>query len=280
MNKCSPKEVSDFWWLPDSACSKLLAVGLGHHRPIKDEENPGSLVWYLPLEVHKEPSDNPSVSSLDYIDKWRETCNNANVYRTLKIFNVNSGEAVFVGPFLIDIDNSSNKKPYKEDIGDALDIARSVIRILVDSRNMDKGNLRVFFSGRKGFNIEVRPESLLIKGSIIKQIELCAKKLDEIIKTLRNSSQISNGYTNCVSTKGTIIDRIYGDQFGYKLKHPYIRLHNSINRWIRNDDKIIDRMKFELSVHELGCLSADEICRKSEKLASDFLQYGELNHTK
>ncbi len=265
MVKGKVREDSNFWWLPDSASGNLLAVGLGHHRPIKDEDNPMSLVWHRPLEVSKEPSDNPSVSSLDYVDKWRGACNNANVYRTLKVFDVKTREAAFLGPFLIDIDNS------EEDIGDALGIARCAVGILVDSHKVDKGNLRVFFSGRKGFNIEVRPESLSIRDSVTEQIKSCGKKLDKVIKALRSSGQIHNGVLNIVSTKGTCIDPIYGNRFGYYLKHPYIRLHNSINSWIRNDCKIIDRMKFELSIDELGCLSADEICRKSEILALDFL---------
>ncbi len=74
--------------------------------------------------------------------------------------------------------------------------------------------------------------------------------------------------TNWVSDAGTVVDQIYGDRYHYTLKHPYIRLHDSLNRWISRDGNTKTRMKIELTVEELDELPATEIASRSEKLAT------------
>jgi hypothetical protein len=74
---------------------------------------------------------------------------------------------------------------------------------------------------------------------------------------------------NQVSDAGTVVDQIYGDRYsGYRLKHPYIRLYGSINTWISSDGKAKSRMKIQLTVTELNRLSANEISKRAEKLAT------------
>jgi len=118
--------------------------------------------------------------------------------------------------------------------------------------------MRIFFSGRKGFNIEICPRALGIRVSVNNQVELSAKKLEEIIGTL---------ITNKASKSKTVIDRIYGNRFGYRLKHPYIRLHDSVNKWICSDGKAIARRRIEITSEELQTKNAVEIALESERLA-------------
>ena len=74
--------------------------------------------------------------------------------------------------------------------------------------------------------------------------------------------------TNQVSDTGTVVDQIYGDRLGYRLKHSYIRLHSSLNMWISSDGETKTRMKIELTFDELNKVSATEISRRAEKLAT------------
>ena len=113
----------------------------------------------------------------------------------------------------------------------------------------------LLFSGRRS-----------IRGSTIDQLRQSAEVLYRITEALKggNSWQCRNQ----VSDIGTVVDQIYGDRFGYKLKHRYIRLHNSLNMWISSDRKTKTRMKIELTFDELNKISAAEIVRRSEKLAT------------
>ena len=165
-----------------------------------------------------------------------------------------------LGPFLVDIDNDDN-------IDDAQTVTKQVITYLTKQQELLLDNLRIFFSGHKGFNVEVRPETLEIKGSISDQIKISRKKLGEIISALRNENKIQILEMNIVSKQRTCIDMTYGYRFGYKLKYPYIRLHNSINKWIRSDGSEIARMKIELTAEQLWSMSTPEISSKAEELA-------------
>lgn len=56
------------------------------------------------------------------------------------------------------------------------------------------------------------------------------------------------------------MDQIYRNgYFGYRLKHAYVRLHDSLDKWILSDGKVKTRMKTELTVNELNKLPAREI---------------------
>lgn len=239
---------SDYWWLSSSQRSKYQQTEFGHHRPIRDDEDPSSIKW-----------DN-NVCSISELEHWRDRFHNTNVYRTLKITSISSGVDEIIGPFLIDIDNGDEK------LEDTLTVARKTFLILHDVFKVETDSLRVFFTGHKGFNFEICPQALDIKGAIDDQVRKSAQVLYQITEKLRGrkSWQIRNQ----VSDIGTVVDQIYGNRLGYKLKHPYIRLHNSLNIWISSDDKTKSRMKIELTVEELNKLSATEIVSRSEKLVN------------
>ncbi len=261
----------DFWWLPKNVAIESLSVGVGHHRPLTDEDEPCSAKWFHSLDKDKEIlSEAEEHYPLDFLSKWRDICKNTNVYRTLKLFDSNTGKTVLLGPFLIDIDNSILDDGYRENLDDSQVIARMVISYLVEVVGLSSSDLRIFFSGRKGFNIEVYPQALGINGSIDDQIKLSSEKQDEIIAFLRQNNNIQDSpyvSKNKVSIQDTVIDRIYGDRFGYRLKHPYIRAHNSINAWIQNDRNRVARRKIELTTEELLSMSATEITSRAEELA-------------
>jgi hypothetical protein len=253
--------MSDFWWLPKNLTRKDLLVGVGHHKEVADNEDVPPLdSWWRSLDRNGDPSNDIQYYPITSLNKWKSACNNTNVYRTLTIFNGDTKGAILLGPFLIDIDNfrwDSDKGGYKEDLDAAQDVTRKAITFLSQNWEISSRDMRIFFSGRKGFNIEICPRALGISGSIDNQVEISAKKLEEIIGTI---------ITNKASKSNTVIDRIYGNRFGYRLKHPYIRLHDSVNKWICGDGKIITRRKIEITSKELRTKTAAEITLESERL--------------
>lgn len=273
-------QMSDLWWLPKNVATDKLLIGVGHHEVVADDEEVPPLDrWYRSFGHKGNLSNCIKYYPIQLVNDWRKACNNTNVYRTLKVFDKNTGEASLLGPFLIDIDNSD------ENLDDAQAIANQVTTYLLDEQKIPKDDMRIFFSGRKGFNVEIRPETLGIRGSVPDQIKLSSSKLDEIIAVLRNKNNIQDSYRDIVdgqgvvigranttprslvSNHGTSIDQIYGDRFGYELKHPYIRLHNSTNKWIRDSGSEIARMKIELTVEQLCSMSAVGISSNAEELA-------------
>ena len=258
---------SDFWWLPRNIGIEDLSVSLGHHTALTDKDDPCSMQWFHSLDENMQISPEAKYYDLDVLSKWRSVCKNTNVYRTIKVFDKKTGEPLFLGPFLIDIDNSVENNGFREDLDDAQAVTKQVVTYLIQQLELFSDDLRIFFSGRKGFNVEIRPQALGINGSLLDQVRLSSKKLDDIISALRNSNNIQGSSRNVVGRQGTIIDRIYGDRFGYKLKHPCVRLHDSINKWIRGDGKAVARRKIEITLEQLRNMSAAEISLKSERLA-------------
>lgn len=253
-------ELSDFWWLPEHVTSTELLVGVGHHHPLTDDENPCSVEWFHSVGDGHELSRARRQYRLNFLKEWRSLCNNTNVYRTLELFTSDTGQSEILGPFLVDIDNSNWKDGYEENLRDALLVARRVVDFLSRHCKLRDRDLRVFFSGRKGFNIEVRPQALGIDGPVAQQKRLSAEKLQEIVNHFGTGS-------NTVSCKDTTIDQIYGNRFSnYKLKHPYIRLHGSWNKWVGENNIWKARSKIELTPEELATLTVDEICARAERL--------------
>ena len=261
--KRGPGLISDFWWLPKNVYIENLLIGVGHHKEIANNEDvPPLESWYRSFDQEGKLSNDTRHYPISSINKWRSACKNTNVYRTLKVFDQSTREAVLLGPFLVDIDNSG------ENLDDAQAVTKQLAVYMIKQLKLFSDNLHIFFSGHKGFNMEVCPEALEIGGSVPDQIRLSSSKLDEIITFLRSENNIQDSTKNVVSSQGTVIDRIYGDRFnGYKLKHPYIRLHDSINKWIRDGGNKIARRKMERTLEQLWDMSAALISVESEKLA-------------
>jgi len=167
---------------------------------------------------------------------------------------------------LVDIDNQDWTNGYSENLGDALTIAKQTVAFLTaDWHLAANSDLRAFFSGRKGFNVEIRPASLGIRGPVWQQLELSSQKLDEIIAHLRKQNGVTTGESNVVSQHLTQVDSIYGNRrFGCRLKHPYTRLHDSVNKWISKDGSEIARMRLEVSADQLMTETAPSIVFRAD----------------
>lgn len=240
---------TDFWWLSSSHRTEHLYVNVGHHRPISDNEDPRS--------IRRDTNTCP----INQLNAWRERFQNTNVYRGLQITTDPPDSDGLMGPFIVDIDNGN------EDIEDALAVTKKTLALLQDSFDISIENVRLFFTGHKGFNLEVHPRAFSLFGSINEQIRKSADILYQIIKSLRIGDSWQT--VNQVSDRGTVIDQIYGSRYsGYRLKHPDLRLHSSINKWIMADGKAMTRMKIEIILADLNQLDAREIVDRSEKLAS------------
>ena len=270
-------ETSDLWWLSETQASEAWSVGLGHHAPPTDddqpsitnlnEEEPTIPGWFHSLDEKRNKSPLFKRYPPSSLAEWRSACHETNVYRTLKLFSERPDQEPILGPFLVDIDNQDLINGYSENLGDALIIATETVAFLTaDWHLAANSDLRVFFSGRKGFNVEIRPSSLGIHGAVWQQLELSSQKLDEIIAHLRNQNGVAATDSNVVSQHLTQIEGIYGNRrFGYRLKHPYTRLHDSVNKWISKDGSEIARVRLELTVDELVTETISSIVFRAER---------------
>ena len=253
---------SDLWWLDprDDAQDQFLCVG--HHLPISDDDDPRATQWFHGVEGGRF-SENTVRYPASFLQTWKDQCGNSNVYRSLRVFSSLDNVREELGPFLIDIDNSDwddRTDAYKEDLRDALDVARRAARVLIRQWTVKSDDLRVFFTGRKGFNLEVRPSALEIKGSYNQQLQKSMELLNRISDQLRAEGTFDG---RAVSRQGTVIDMIYGSlPRRVKLRHPYIRLHGSFNRWI-SGGREISRRKVEIKLDDLFSQEIEMIIGKS-----------------
>jgi hypothetical protein len=237
---------SDFWWLTPDDTAEYKHVELMHQEPYSDEPGSNRQPLTVPTFHSLDASGNlsPVVKrhSIKFIDEWRSKCSNTNVFRSLKLFSAAHHGDELLGPFLIDIDRQQGRpnKGYVMNLDEALeDTRRLVQRCLCKLREDD---YRIFFSGHKGFNIEVRPQALGIVSS------------DE------QQQQFTNMRAH--------INRAFRSDFVDPIKR-HMRLHDSINCWIANNGKKVSRMRFELSLSNLNSLSVGDICERAEKLVSN-----------
>lgn len=271
------RAIPDFWWLSESQAKQGWLIGVGHHAPLTDDDEPSLtrpnehapaiLGWFHSLDDGGKLSHDFKRYPPSSLAEWRSACHETNVYRTLKLFSERPDQEPILGPFLVDIDNQDWTNGYSENLGDALSIAKQTVAFLTTDWHLAaNSDLRVFFSGRKGFNVEIRPSSLGIHGAVWQQVELSSQKLDEIIAHLRNQNGVTATDSNVVSQHLTQVDRIYGNRrFGYRLKHPYTRLHDSVNKWISKDGSETARLRLELSVDELVTETISSIVFRAER---------------
>lgn len=214
-----------------------------------DDDDPSQIRCFHSLE-NEHLSQVKKCYPLSFIHRWRKACSKTNVHRTLKLLD-NKDKAKMVGPFLIDIDNE------QEDLDDALSVARRTVKLLKEKPfGIQGSDLRIFFSGHKGFNIEVRPSSLQINisESVDNQIKFSATTRKEIIEALQSSGSVRCCTPNAVSDQGTVID----------TWHPFIRLHDSINAWIVKSGYKMARRRIRLGLADLFDVSAEQICQKAQ----------------
>lgn len=235
--------LSDFWWLDNNQLDRFSFLEFGYHEPVDNSQT---------------PSIQPQKCQIADIDRYRSKYQNINVHRSLKLADNPSNGEVIIGPFLIDIDNDDSLEAAQE-------ITKQTIQYLTKQNYLSPmKDFRIFFTGHKGFNIEIRPMVLNISGQIPDQIRLSNNIQVNIINHLRNIHYVQCETINAVDDFGTIIDSTYGSRYFPELKHPYTRLHNSINSWVGDNGKITSRKKIELSYQDLLNKSIEDIIAVSE----------------
>lgn len=159
----------------------------------------------------------------------------------MEVYSSPDGDKPIWGPFLVDVDNEG------ENLTDALNVARAVVAYFTESRRLSEDSLRIFFTGRKGFNIEVRPTAIHPRDTPRVQSERERLRLIGFLR--RDLPTDSSTYSNQVSEAGTIIDKF----------HRYVRLADSLNCWLVPDGSEKAMRKLPLTVDELLEWSIEEI---------------------
>lgn len=226
-------KLSDFWWLDEDQLGRFTYLKFGHNEPVDDSTSP-----YI----------KPQKCRISTIDELRSEFQNINIHRSLELSDSPSNGEKLVGPFLIDIDNENNN----------LESARNIIKQTLEylTTQLYKSpvvDFRLFFTGHKGFNIEIKPSLLEINNYSNQYESLYRKKRRDIIDYLHKKNDIPENHHNFVDNNDTIID----------VKHCFVRLHNSINSWVGDDGKIISRKKIELSYQEIFEMSIEDIITTS-----------------
>jgi len=164
---------------------------------------------------------------------------NVNVFRSYALYSSNINDEEMVGPLLLDIDRTVEKDGgYLPDFERALRDTRLLLREYCSK--LERTNYRVFFTGHKGFHIEIHPKAIEISPH---------RDRRQHFENIRKD-----------------INKQYGNAF-VDVFHDHIRLHNSVNSWIDYSGERVDSMNFEVSTDELFNLSAEHIFLKARKLA-------------
>lgn len=90
---------------------------------------------------------------------WCESHDWVNVHRSLKLYSGRSQDSpVLSGPFLFDFDNSG------ENLLAACSTTQEALGFILSEYSLDPiRDRRTFFSGRKGFHIELRPAAIKLE---------------------------------------------------------------------------------------------------------------------
>ena len=241
---------SEFWWLTPKQALKYKYIYVCYQDPYSDEPNSERAPYLVPRFFSTDERGNLSKLKkyypLEYINDWRTKCGNINVFRSFGLSSSEQGVDKLFGPVTIDIDRQEGgfTEGYVQDLDQALEDTRRLANEYLYQFN--EKDFRIFFTGHKGFNVEIRPSAL---------------DLVTVDCTMEQFKRLRDNINDIFNDKETT-------KFADKV-HCEIRLHNSINRWRDESGKMINRMKFELSIQELKNLNIDEICRKSEMLASN-----------
>ncbi|MHB8375677.1 MAG: hypothetical protein ACYDEB_01785 [Dehalococcoidia bacterium] len=227
--------MNDFWWLPARLLCDDLQIRVGHCDPPAPDEA-AHIRWHS-LTPAGNLAESDALFPLTFIHEWRNACKNENVFRSLKLTAPHL-EHPIIGPFVVDIDGGETSQG-APDIADAAKVTKATVQTLRD-KGVGEPDMRVLFTGHKGFCIEVRPESLELTCSLTGG-GAWREKLQELIDEVRNVTGFRGTIRNHVTAAGTMIDHIF-DGNG-RLKHPYLRLSESLNVWLSREGRTDKRVK-------------------------------------
>ena len=204
-----------------------------HDLYVKIIRNPGGIAF--PDKLFSETIQNPIYQTVCIRDlEWYiNEHHDDNIWRSWQLFSDElCSNSVGYVPLIIDIDNSD------KNLVDAYKLTLKCLDLILMKKiqNISKDNLRVVFSGMKGFHIEARPEHIINCQDFRKDI------IHELIKD------------------GVPIKRTENEfQFGVidPLKD-FVRLTGSFNSWKENE--IVKKRKvIQFSLEEFRNLSIEKI---------------------
>jgi len=252
MAKDAANDPADFWWLVPDEAKKFRFVYTKHQHPYSDQQNtdrdPPSVerdYSFYSVDSSGNLSKNEKRYPVEFLNKWKKRCGNTNVFRSLALFAADENADKLLGPLVLDIDREDymEGEGMVQDLGKALQDTRKLVRCLQQSYRVKESDLCVLFTGHKGFNVEVRLGAVGI-GSVNPQWDQFKFKRKEINQALGGSDD------------HPFVDRL----------HSFVRLHNSVNKWVACDGQEVARMKIQLTLDELFSLEATAIRNLSEDL--------------
>lgn len=232
---------TDFWWLSPDEVTQHRYVELFHQEPYSDEPN-----------TDKSPRSRPMLQSdrrylLESISQWKTKFSNINVFRSFALYTSDPNGKTIIGPFLLDVDrNRENEPGYVPDHPKALEDTRLLVEKYCFNLKDDE-DCRVFFTGHKGFHIEIHPRAIGIPPNV--------DRWQHFGNTIKE------------------INKRFGVAFVDK-PHDHVRLHNSVNHWIDHAGEETYSMNFQVSFNDLFSLSAEDILTKAKNLAAAELAGG------
>ncbi len=195
--------------MPDEVVSSALQAELAHNDP-PSEEKLGKYHYSREAQTGEPLA---RFSPLTEMGQWWDRWGGINIHRSVALVVGRNGDLVR-GPLVLDIDGPP-ELAYPERIEDALKATVRVWDWVV--KETREGSARLYFSGSKGFNIEIDPSYVHPTkwGSFRRQIlrSLRVKAIDGI-----DSSGNTIGY------RGSVLDPL--------TRQTLKRVSNSINCWL------------------------------------------------
>ena len=147
---------TDFWWLSPEEARQYRYVDLFHQEPYSDEPNTDK----DPLPPKKWNGPRPR---LEDIHKRTLDFKNKNVFRSWALYDCADSGGQIIGPFLLDIDRFIEPElGQTPDLGTALKDTRLLVHQYCSK--LKDGDYRLFFTGHKGFHIEIRPAAIGVQA--------------------------------------------------------------------------------------------------------------------
>jgi hypothetical protein len=224
---------TDYWWLSPEESRQYRYIDLFHQEPYSDEPN-----------TDKDPLSCPMLQSdkrypVDSVSQWKAKYRSINVFRSYALYSSDIEGKKIYGPLLLDIDRTIEQDGgYLPDFDWALKDTRLLIKEYCF--NLKGKDYRIFFTGHKGFHIEVKPKATGMSPCLDQR-----QHFENIRKDI--NERLGNAFI---------------DTF-----HPHVRFHNSVNSWIARSGERVDSMNFEVKIDELFSLSAEDIFVKAKNLA-------------
>jgi hypothetical protein len=184
------------------------------------------------------------------IHRWWEQRRGINLHRSLAV--AVRSEPVF-GPLLIDIDTDpldwggdGLRRSFEKRIQESTVAVRAVVECLLGPGRFDPGDMRVRFSGSKGYHVEVRPGASTSLPSNPHAFR------DAVVHGVRGEENAKHISGNTVPGTKAFIDP----------PHKHIRLANSINAWVEDGQLHLAR-NIPIGEDELSSVRPAEIMERS-----------------